>query len=609
MSIRLVSISFLLAWTASAWAEPSEAFIPSEGVGAIEKAWSERKAALQEGDTRRVWQAETDLLHLLRELDVRESEPLAAAVASESRRLAGADPREAARRAAWAVSLAPSMPQAHLTLARARFGVAPLEVGGWVAPLRDALLLTVQSPRHGSAHLANAIHSLLAAALLAGVLLLLVTVTRRWRVALHDFGHLLPGQPPVGWTALVAGAAALLLLVLSGSLALSFAILLAFLWLHLSRGERGVFASVLLLAGIAPFLLGWAHERIAWVETGASLIDGVEGRGDFSRIDELRDWAADPLAPPEAIFALARNEKREGRNRVAMELYERALRSRPDWPAALVNQANLAFSEGDLDAAREGYERAVSLDPELAEGWFGLSRIHYRNVDLVEGQRARERAISLSPGLVDRYTLGEEELSKGSRYLVDASLTPRQLQGLQGRKGEGMRDWAAGALWGFPAETSLFLSLGIVALLLAVIPAGRSLSVSRGCAACGGAVCWRCDRQASEICGPCTQVRSGRAGLDPSFRVRKQVEADRFERRREALERVGSYLLLGPFLRGRVAAGWIVATAGCSLLLLALGGPYRPVAGEWPLALRLGVVVPPLLLILLFSRASGGRED
>lgn len=559
--------------------------VSPESEPSLDIAWGAWKEAARTRDALAIRKAEEGVLAAMRELDLQESEPLAGAVILEARRRIAASDPNADRIAEFAVRLAPSLPQTHWTLARARFASAPLSVGAWLGPAIEAATTPAETDRHGRPLLANGIFVLAVALAVAGMVASLVAVPRHLRRFAHDLRHLLPGRPHPALAATVVLGALALAFVKTGGPLLWLALTVLLFSPYLARQERWVLAVFFVVGGQLPLLLGWAEENTGWGSSRAALLDAVDARGDFSRMEELREASTDAEAAAETLFALARYEKRKGRLEEARTLYDRVLALRPDWPAALVNRANLHFVDGEFEEARTKYERAVRLKPDLPEAWFGLSRVHYRSVRIGEGQEARDRALELAPDLAERYNASEEE---PHRYLVDAGLSSRDLAPLA-QADDALSAAGAALLWGVVPEAAAPIAGGVLALAILLAPIlVPGLRPSRGCERCGAPICLRCDRglAGGEVCSPCSQVFSRQRGLDPSIRNRKEVEVARYQRRRHRLVRLASLVTVGPLLLGRTAAGFVLVTIAVVSILGWIGGPHPPIFGDWPAGLR-----------------------
>lgn len=589
--------------------EASDATVEDvSGLALVDATFADWLEASRRGDALAAREAEAQVREALRAIDLAENEPMAAAALREMERrldlgLTGAD-----RVALFAVDLAPSFPPAHWGLAKARFRIAPLSIGGWVGPIVDGFTSYFRTERHARPLLGNLARVFVASALLAGLIAMGAGLLRNLRRFAHDLRHLLPGMPPSIFAAAIFLGGLALVGVWAGGALLWLGVGMVALAAYLGSQERWMLALFLVAAGQIGPTLSWIDERTAWGDTPAALLDAIDARGDFSSVRRLRALVDQEPARPEALFALARFEKREGRLEEAASLYDRALAMRTDWPEAMVNRANLHFAAGELERASESYERAVELDEDLAEAWFGLSRVRYRLVDISGGQEARARALELRPDLAERYNAGEEEGARIQRYLADAGLDEAAL--LRFTDFDAPEPALAKLLWGPLGPASAPIAGGIFGILILLLPL-FGVRTSRGCVQCGAPICKLCDRgmDASETCSACVQVLSRKRGLDPAIRNQKEVEIARYARRRHVLVRVASFVGVGPFLRGKTLWGFIlfvpmgVAVGGW------IGGPLPPVFGDWPLALRAGFLLPLLMAIGLSVWVSRGKED
>ncbi|HWV37585.1 MAG TPA: tetratricopeptide repeat protein [Vulgatibacter sp.] len=588
---------------------------PSIGFDELHVRWAERRAALARGDAVEVAAQEARLAEAMRILDVAELDAFSAAAVRESESLVAIDPKLALARADLAVSLAPSLPAAHLARARALFADEPWSAGAWGEALLGAVAATVSHERHLRPLLLDLGVAAGIAIFGAGALCLLWFALRSGRLFLHDFGHLLPKR--------ATGVQALLLALIVLALPLVFglgpvifaATLTAALWLYLGRGEQIVIGAWLVLLGLAPAGAGWIADRTAWSGTPASVYDRIDRAGDFGPLPSLEEAVLGKDARPEDLFVLGRVKKRGGAWDEAGALFERALALRPGWPSAEVALGNVRFLQGDLEAARRHYDRAVAADPELAAAWFSLSRLHYRTVDFAAGQAARERAVSLDRGLVARYGQ-EEESSGGNWYLADPALSRQELASVASRSGEGDRVFGqvAAALLPFaPRSVGIWIPAIVVLVLGWVSTQRRNLHPSSSCVRCGRAVCLRCDPESKggQECGQCVHVYRRRGVVDPGARARKEAAVWRHRERRVQLLKVASVVLAGPIVAGKIGRG--VALVGLFLFLAALvwmrEGVARPVFGGVPPEWKTWTLGVPLVALYLVGLRAGWKAE
>lgn len=588
---------------------------PPFGFEELHARWLERREALARGDAVEVAAQEARLADAMRVLDVRELDAFSAAAVRESAGLVALDPKLALARADLAVSLAPSLPAAHLARAKARFADEPWSPAGWGAALVDAAAATASHERHLRPLVLDLGVAAGAALLGAGALCLLWFALRSGRLFLHDFGHVLPKRA----TGVQALLLALLVLALPAVLGLGpvvFAVTLtAALWLYLGRGERIVIGVWLVLLGLAPAGASWLADHVAWSGTPASIYDRIDRGGDLGPLPALEAVALRMDARPEDLYVLGRVKKRLGAWEEAGALFERALALRPGWPTVEVALGNVRFLQGELDAAKRHYDRAVAAEPDLAAAWFSLSRLHYRTVDFAAGQAAREKAVALDRGLVSRYGKGEEA-SGGNWYLADATLSRRELASVATRSGEGDRVFGqvAGALLPFvPPGIGIWAPALVVLLLSWASTQRRSLQPSASCVRCGRAVCSRCDPESKggQECGQCVHVYRRRGVVDPGARARKEAAVRRHRERQVHLRKAASLLLAGPIVSGKIGRG--VALVGVFIFLAVLvwmgDGVVRPVFGGFPSEWKAWAFGVPLAALYLVGLRAGLKAE
>jgi tetratricopeptide (TPR) repeat protein len=584
---------------------------PTHHFSDLTDLWNLRRVALQRNEIGKADAYTAQVRDALADLDVPEVHAFAASTARESQRLAD-HPADALKRAELAVTLGPTLPAAHVQLARARYAVDPLDVRGWGAAAYQALRTSLAQPRHVRPLLIDVVAALCAGLLAAGAVVLALAFARHVRPFLHDVHHLFPrGASPAQSGALTLLLLALPFLFWTGPLAPAAALGLA-AWLYMALAERVAVATFVALLGLVPIVAGAVAERAAWDGTPAATLHSLERAGDFSRLPELEAWVKHEDAPPQAVFALARAHKREGDLERARELYERVLRSRASWPAALVNLGNVRFLQGDVGAAERLYKDAIAAQPTLAAAYFDLSRLHYRRLDLSMGQDTRARALELDRNLVEQYAAGEEPRPRANRLLVDVPLSDSEMSVLAVQPAEGQRVSAqlAAALVGpVPLALVPVAPLAALALFALLHALRRRLQPSPSCTRCGRPVCVRCDpdTRGGELCGQCLNLFARKVAVDPLARVQKEIAVRRHQSRRNAVLRLSSFLLASQVLSGRTWRGLLLLTVTFVLLALALQGPglVRAPFGGVPPPWKLAVIVPVLAALYAWSVRDG----
>ncbi len=131
----------------------------------------------------------------------------------------------------------------------------------------------------------------------------------------------------------------------------------------------------------------------------------------------------------EAAFRLSQLLLAADRNREALAICERALRSHPDyaklWCAMGASQRRLA----QMDGAREAYEKAIALDSNYAQAWSNLGEWLLVKGDFSEALLKVEQALKIEPRLLQAlnnrvvllYELGQfSEAEQAAREAIEA---------------------------------------------------------------------------------------------------------------------------------------------------------------------------------------------
>ncbi len=586
---------------------------PQDGAQQLMQAWRERQKALDLRNFKAVQDQESRLLALRAELGFDNLFALAGAMAHESQMLLASEPAEAVRRALIATQLAPDLPYAHWSLARAAFASDLTNFPRYFASAIDAVRATLREPRFRASVLADAGASALASLVAAGTALLALILLRHLRRFLHDFNDLFPAGTGRIQSALLALVAVMLPPALGLGLFWSyFAVALA-AWLYMSWTERVLSAATLALLVVLPTVGGLLAVRSALPGSKAEVIylasrGGLEGPRQEAELKRLAD---EPLPSYPVLFVLGQQARRRGDVEPAVALLRRAAEARPSYEAMLELGDALVLA-GDLDGARETFQRASEREPTRAEPHLLLSRLASRKAQLVtkeeasselaRSQDAMRRAIELDPELIA--TSGAEPDMHANRLLVGATLPVEVVEDL------AAAEISAGAIEGrlsvilFGAvPEGLVLPVGLLAVgllgLLAVV--GGSLAPAGSCSKCGRSVCRRCDDAAvGTLCGQCVFLFNQRAAVDPAARADKELSIERFARRRKLGLKGAAFMLsgAGQVLGGSTIFGALLLIAVFQLLSQAVvaGGLVRAPLGEVPPLLRL---LPPLALGLL----------
>jgi len=132
--------------------------------------------------------------------------------------------------------------------------------------------------------------------------------------------------------------------------------------------------------------------------------------------------AARDRARAEEYFrqASALDDGNEGTLDQAAALYRKALECDPYLVAALINLANIHYTQQEIVEAQALYERAIGLDADFFEAQFNLGNIHHDLGEFEEARRCYDEALTLNPYYADTHfymavTLEKMGLSQEAR--------------------------------------------------------------------------------------------------------------------------------------------------------------------------------------------------
>jgi tetratricopeptide (TPR) repeat protein len=98
---------------------------------------------------------------------------------------------------------------------------------------------------------------------------------------------------------------------------------------------------------------------------------------------------------PVQIFQQAQDAHEAGDFKRALELYERSLKLRPEFPEAEFQRANLYVALNRLPDAEQGFRRAIELQPEWPLPYLALGKLLIRTEQFTEAEKALTRSYEL----------------------------------------------------------------------------------------------------------------------------------------------------------------------------------------------------------------------
>jgi len=487
-------------------------------------------------------------------------------------------------RAEGAVALAPNLPAAHLSRARALWlhQEAPMDA---IRAVVDGLA-AVGSHAEASLWFAGSGLYLLAAALLAGGLLTIVlAAVLAAPHAAHDLSHLVPGRPAGFAQAALLGAAMLTPLALGeGALGLA----LPALAIGVAYGSRRQRAALTLAAAVVLASL-YPVPRLAGSLLDAFPGDAVAraaystGHGMASPVDLARLEAAadeDPLA----LRGLALHARQSGHLGRADALYQRLLTHYPGDVVVLNNAANVRLDLGHVSSALELYQRALDVE-RSAVVLFNLSQAYGQSFQVDDLNRTLEAAQRADGEMIAQ--LASLQRTKNEGFVVDLPLGVEAAwtRALASASGEPLAaELRAPLAPGRLGHSVRDASAAFAVVLIVSWAIGARLRTSRFCSRCGGRQCAPCGNGVVRVvCEDCTRLFDHPEKTDRALRVQRIEELREREQRLRRLSTAASVLLPGAagLLSDRPLRGLLGAV--CFALALA--------AAMW----RGGVVPDPLV--------------
>jgi tetratricopeptide (TPR) repeat protein len=507
---------------------------------------------------------------------------------------AGDQDASALDRAAAAVDLAPDLPAARMSFARALW----LEGGEPIAAIRAALGALSAIGRHLEASLwftGSGLYVLATALVAGGLLAALLAGAAALSHAAHDLGHLLPRATPSFGR--FAGLAALLALPLAfGEGALGLA--LALLGVGVIYGGRGQRAALLLAAlgiGVGAYpAIRYAGAALAALpgdpvaQAAWAAAQGIPTPVETKRLSALA--ASDPLA----ARGLAIQARRTGDVAGADALYQQLLATGADDIAVQNNAADAQLALGHTERAIELYGLAARGESpivlfNLAQAYGRAFRVEDLNQTIAHAQRAGGDQIA-------RLTAMQ---SGGAESFVADLPPPTALfwkrmvrSGAGADLAQEFRDHFAPGRLGRDERTYAAVAVALV-LLGGVL--GARVEPSRACRRCRERICGRCGPRggSGELCDGCTTLFFTPEKTD---RVLRAERVNQLRAREERIAKVHTWLsLLVPGAAGLVAERPLLCWLGATYFSLACAALlWRD--GVVPDPLVAGAVAPAVFL-------------
>jgi tetratricopeptide (TPR) repeat protein len=361
---------------------------------------------------------------------------------------------------------------------------------------------------------ANAVAFALLTLMCALVALLVAFLVKYWRFINHKiievYGRRIP-FPPARW---IVAFACVALAFLRLGLALYAAILIVAVWVFLSRREKGVVLSFVMLIAAASIMARSSNALAPAIDPASvtGRLSLVNQRGVNEQIIAGIRAIPDADFRAEKEFALGTMMYRFGAYDEARRHLLEAVSIRPDYAPAFINLGDVYFLQGDYDKALAGYQNAVELDSMNAVADYNIGQTYIKKMLFAQSGDWLERANILG---IDAFRAAHPTLALRNPPVYEQGFATGELWSIAAAEGRGRRSVLVSEmlrpylLFPFNWLWALF-----AASLAAAMIAARRLPDAwhvRRCDNCGSPTCACCEdtRTGIRLCRDCAGVISG----------------------------------------------------------------------------------------------------
>jgi tetratricopeptide (TPR) repeat protein len=373
------------------------------------------------------------------------------------------------------------------------------------------------------------------------------------------------------------------LLLLRLGLALYCAILVVALWIHLTKKEKGVVVTLMVLLSVFSFGSRYANCLAPAVDPGsvtrrlALLNERAVDEECFRSIEGI----GTSEFRGERSFAIGTMLYRLGDYDHARDFLLDAVSVRPDMAPAFLNLGNVYFMQGDYDRALAGYQSSIQLDSTNVATLYNIGQSYIKKLLFGQSGIWLERANAHG---IDRYRTAHPGPTLRNATIYEAGFEPGELWAIARREsaartpvllGEVMRPYL---LFPFQYLWILFV-VSLVAAIIAARKMPETWKVIR-CDSCQMPTCPVCADTQFEItlCQDCASVVRGLSSV-------KVMEALLRHRRQKIATLTGAryrwkkMLFPGMALtyHGKTFGGVMlsIASVAACVLLASNGSPFK----------------------------------
>lgn len=143
---------------------------------------------------------------------------------------------------------------------------------------------------------------------------------------------------------------------------------------------------------------------------------------DIDAVKQLKIYIKDNPKNAKAYFRLGWYQQKMDYNKEAEDSYQKCLKLKPDYFAALVNLANIYKSAGEMQKAEKLYKEAIVSNPNHPEGYYNLGTWYMYNKNfkaaganfrrtLELDSKHKEALLNLGTILLEQYKQSHDETS------------------------------------------------------------------------------------------------------------------------------------------------------------------------------------------------------